>query len=258
MIGPYPPTRYSHYTTNNSHNFMPQTKHALFTVGCLCLSLLASLAQNPAAPTEADKAWNKVLLKATSPYEDLVGPALAKDETKIAHFLVLADADAAHAAKLLPAASARRFEGLRQGLHTAAQAKDGGGVARQSVAIFRLLVDQLKADALTVPLEVELMDYAGYQLEVLAAAEQPDWKAISQLAAQTDQWWQAIAKPKVSNKQLRASVTSAVRGAGTAAQEQNRAMLKFAAQMVLDLVDVLEIQFKVPLAEKPVAPAAKP
>jgi hypothetical protein len=224
---------------------------SLFVIGLLT----AARAQNTSG-TEAEKTSNKVLLHATAAYEDMVEPALANDSAKMAKFLAIGDQEASATAKVLPTAAARKFENLRKALHKAADLKDGRGVAASSVELFKVLVDHLTANALVVPVEVELMDYAGYKMQVLSAADHPDWNAISKITSQNAGWWQAIAKSRVTNKQLRASVTSAVRGAEQAANEKNVSMLKFGAQMVLDLVDVVEIQFKYPtaLAQKP-APA---
>jgi hypothetical protein len=230
---------------------------SLFVFGLLT----AARGQN-ASGTEADRTYNKALLHATAAYEDLVDPALANDSAKIEKFLAVGDQEAPAIVKMLPNAAATNFEKLRRSLHQSAAMKDGRGVAAASVEVFKVLADHLKADALVVPVEVELMDYSGYKLQVLAAADHPDWTAISEVAAQNASWWQAIAKSRVTNKQLRASVTSAVRGAEQAAKEKNVSMLKFGAQMVLDLVDVVEIQFKYPtaLAQKPTpsAPIPKP
>ena len=115
--------------------------------------------------SEADKAQNKVLLHATAAYEDMVEPALANDSAKIAKFLVIEDGEAAATARPLPAPAAKTFENLRRSLHSAAESKDGHGIAANSAEVFKLLADNLKADALVVPVEVELMDYAGYKMQ---------------------------------------------------------------------------------------------
>ena len=217
---------------------MQRTKCTLLSLGLLCASLsTATLAQ------DAAKA-NETLLAATGPFEDMVGPALAKNDKGIAKQLAGADQQAGAVKKTLPTDAAQQFERLLQTIHKAAESKDDMAVAQNAVSVFRLLVDNLKADALKVPKEVSLLDYAGYKLQVLAAAEKPDWAAMSQVAADADTWWKAIAKTKVSEKNLRAAVTSTILGLKQATQEQNLAMLKFAAQIDLDLVDLLEGHFK--------------
>jgi hypothetical protein len=56
-------------------------------------------------------------------------------------------------------------------------------------------------------------------------------------------WWKA-AKPKVSEKGLRDAMESTIRGLQEAARTENLPMLHFAAQLDLDLVDVLEGHFE--------------
>ena len=60
---------------------------------------------------------------------------------------------------------------------------------------------------------------------------------------ESDAWWKAIAA-RVTDKHLRATVTSAIAGTRQAADHENLAMLQFASQMILDLVDMLEVEFK--------------
>jgi hypothetical protein len=228
---------------------MKSIKISLLSLGMCCASLAGALAQGastpavaaaPAAP--ATPTPNSVLLLSTSVYEDMVEPALTNNEKLVTEFLATADKEADAVKKVLPADAVKQFEGLLQKMHAAADAKDGRTVAANGMMVYRLFVDHLQADSLRVPLEVHLIDYAGYQLQILASAEQPDWQAISQVAADTETWWKAIARTKVTNKDkaIRATVTSAVRGTKQAAEKKNLGMIKFAAQMDLDLVDVLE------------------
>ena len=208
----------------------------VLTLGLLCASLLGALAQDAAKN-------NNTLLRATAAYEDMVGPALAKNDKSVAKHLADADKESDGVKMVLPAEAAKQFDTLRQTIHKAADAKDGLAVAQNAVVVFRLLVDNLKADQLKIPVEVSLLDWAGYQLQVLAAAEQPDWDAMSKVAAEADAWWKATAK-KVSEKNLRAAVTTTMHGLQQATKERNLSMVKFGAQVDLDLVDLVEGAFK--------------
>ena len=210
----------------------------LISLGLICALLPAGTSALDAGRT------NDILLGATGPFEDMVGPALAKNDKRVAKRLAAADRQAEAVKKALPADVAEQFEHFLQTIHKAAESKDHLKVAENAVAVLGLLVDNLKADALKIPKEVALLDYAGYRLQVLAATERPDWAAMSKVATDAETWWQAIAKTKVSEKNLRAAVTSAISGLKQATQEQNLPMLKFAAQIDLDLVDLLEGHFK--------------
>ena len=203
----------------------------------LCALFTTGLLAQDAAKT------NDILLKATGPFEDMVGPALAKNDKGIAKQLAAVDQQADDVKKVLPAESAKQFDTLLQSLHKAAAAKDGLAVAQDAVVIFRLLVDNLKADTLKIPLEVSLLDWAGYDLQVLAAAGKPDWAAMSKVAADADGWWKAIAK-KITDKNLRATVATTMLGLQQSTKEHNLPMVKFSAQIALDLVDLIEGAFK--------------
>ena len=61
-------------------------------------------------------------------------------------------------------------------------------------------------------------------------------------AADAAKDWQAI-QEKVANKSLRSVMNTAMAGLSQAAGAQDIAMASFAAQVVLDLVDLLERQF---------------
>jgi hypothetical protein len=56
-------------------------------------------------------------------------------------------------------------------------------------------------------------------------------------------WWAAI-KPTVKNKGLRDALNSTIRGLSQAGKIEHLPMLHFAAQMNLDLVDLLENYFE--------------
>ncbi len=217
---------------------MQNSTHTLFGLGFLCVSLATG-----GSAQETSKA-NEILLAATGPFEDTVGAALARNDKGITKLLAAADQQADAVKKTLPPEAAQQFERLFETIHKAAGRKDDLAVAENCVTVFRLLVDNLKADALKVPKEVALLDYAGYKLQVLAAAEKPDWNAMSKVAGEAGGWWKDIGKSKVSNKNLRAAVNSTMGGLQQATQERNLAMVKFAAQIDLDLVDLLEGYFK--------------
>jgi hypothetical protein len=90
-----------------------------------------------------------------------------------------------------------------------------------------------------VPKEVSLLDYAGFKLRVLAATPRPDWQDIRRTVGEAAGWWNAI-NSQVSTKGLRDAFGSVMRGLDEAAKLENLPMLRFAAQIDLDLVDLLE------------------
>jgi hypothetical protein len=198
--------------------------------------LLGGAAAASAAPANPA---NDVLLGAMSPFEDLVEYALAGSDADVAKALVAADQQAASARQALPATAASVLATRMQGLHNAAGAKNHYGVASNAVEVFRLLTDNLQTKDLALPKEVSLLDYAGFKLRVLAAAPSPNWQDIGKTATDAAGWWNAI-RPKLPAGGLRDGLDTAARGLGDATRSKDLAMVRFGAQVELDLVDLLE------------------
>ncbi len=102
-----------------------------------------------------------------------------------------------------------------------------------------VLIDNLQAKGLKEPKEVSLLDYAGFNLRVLATAQNPQWQDIRRAVGEAAGWWNTI-ESKVSQKGLRDAFGTSIRGLDDAAKLENLPMLRFSAQIELDLVDLLE------------------
>jgi hypothetical protein len=185
---------------------------------------------------------NEILLKASSPYEDMVEFALNKNDAGIARSLNSAKKQAAAVRDALPTVASGKFDTMLEALQKTAASKEHYALATGAVEMFRLLIDSLHVDSLKVPKEVSLLDYAGFKLKVLAAAPQPDWNAMREISGDAATWWAAI-KSKVTEKALRDAVNTTIKGLQQAGKLEHLPMLVFAAQMDLDLVDLLEGYF---------------
>ncbi len=186
---------------------------------------------------------NKTLLDASSPFEDMAEFALAKDEAGLAKSLAQADAISGEVRAALPEAAHLQFDSLLKSIHSSATAGAHHAIALNAVEVFRLFIDHLDTASLKVPQEVSLLDYAGFRLHVLTAAPEMDWDAMRKTIADATNWWAAL-KPKVTSKALRDTLNSALRGLKRAGEEEHVPMMNFAAQMDLDLVDLLEHFFE--------------
>jgi len=199
----------------------------------LILAVMTSASASPAINA------NEVLLSAMSPFEDMIEFALARSCSDVSKALAEADQKSIAVKTVLPVAAASKFDTLMTGLHRSAIEKEHHKTASSAVDIFRLLIDSLQAKDLKEPKEVSLLDYAGFKLRVLAAAQNPDWKDIRRTVGEAAGWWNTI-ESKVSQKGLRDAFGSSIRGLGDAAKLENLPMLRFAAQIELHLVDLLE------------------
>jgi hypothetical protein len=215
---------------------MQRTTTMLIIITLLLTSLTAAIAGDVTKT-------NETLLRATSPFEDLVEYALAKNDGGISKSMTVVDGDAAAVRRVLPAAAVAHYDTMLRALHTAAGAGMHHAAAMDAVELYRLLIDNLEAGNLKVPREVSLLDYAGFKMHVLAAAPQPpDWRAMRRTAEEASGWWSVI-RPRVSDRGLRDAFDSTVRGLREAARDADLAMVAFAARIDLDLVDLLESHF---------------
>ena len=213
-----------------------------FALSIAIVSLLG-LAAPPNLHAQARTSKNTTLLGATSPFEDLTEAAMEKDAAGIATALRAVDAKAAAVRKALPAAAAGTYDGLLAAIHRAVEAGEHHAIAMSAVDAFRLLLDNLEPKGLVVPREVLLLDSVGFRLHVLEAAPEADWEAIGKSVAEGAAWW-AATRPKVARVALRDAMDTAIRGLQEGEKTKNLPLLHFAAQVDLDLVDLLEGYFE--------------
>ena len=205
--------------------------------------LLRSHKTLTATPSLDTTSRNETLLDAMSPFEDMAEAALAKNRKGVKESLAEAQSGAAEVLKALPRSEVKKYERLLKSIEDASTAKEHHSVAVNAVEMFRLLAESLDENNLDVPKEVSLLDYVGFRLHVLAAAKTTDWNAMQSTVAEGTKWWDAI-KEKVDNKGLRDAFQSTISGLEQAIELKHLPMLNFAAQIDLDLVDLLESHFQ--------------
>lgn len=191
-----------------------------------------------ALPSQASQT-NEILLDAMSPFEDMIEYALAGKDSDVSRALIAADQRSKSVPTALPAPAAQKFTALMDALHNAAMSKNSRKTAMYAVDTFRLLAENLQAASLEIPKEVSLLDYAGFKLRFLAASAKPDWQDIQTTVDEATGWWNAV-RSTVSMKGLSNTFDTLLRGLEASAKTRNLDMLGFAAQMTLELVDLLE------------------
>ena len=209
-------------------------------LGGICV---AAIARSGPAFSQDAAANNETLLDATSPFEDIAEFAITKNDAEIQKQLAVAEKNMAKVKRAMTSERFSTFESLFKKLKTFASEKSYRESADSSVELFRQLIEGLDASKLEVPQEVSLLDYAGFQIRVLTAIESPDWASIQKTTDEAVKWWSTL-KSKVTNKKLRDAVDSTIRGLQESTKSKNLPMVKFAAQIDLDLVDLLEAEFE--------------
>lgn len=142
----------------------------------------------------------------------------------------------------LPAERKQRLDSVVSGLRGAWEQGDRSSMAVQSIEAYRLLRESINRSSQPVPLQVDLLDYAGFKADALLLATPPDWQQIAQTAHEAAAWWAAI-EPRVTDKTLQAAMAQTINGLQDATAKQNPKLLAFASKMDLTLVDGLESFF---------------
>jgi hypothetical protein len=135
-----------------------------------------------------------------------------------------------------------RLDTLVTGVRNAWQKGDRGAMAIQSIEAYRLLQESINRNGQRVPVEVPLLDYAGFKLNGLLLSTQPDWKAVAKTAQEASKWWSAIG-PKIADKTLRNAMDHTINGLKRAAVRKDAKLLRSVAAKDLTLVDGLETYF---------------
>ncbi len=210
-----------------------------FLLPVLAVFLILSVPAVAQQPANA----NDTLLAATSPFEDMVEFALAGDDAGLARSMAAADRQEKSVQTVMSAEGAEQLDGLLNEVHEAVAHKEYQAVARAGVKVFRLILDEVQPNNLTVPKEVDLLDCAGFSLMVAAADTPVEWHAMRKTAEEAAAWWKAL-EPKVTDTALRDAFSDAIGGLTEAAKAENLSLLNLAYKMDLDLVDLLEHYFE--------------
>jgi hypothetical protein len=194
------------------------------------------------APAGHGAPRNDILLSAASPFEDLTEYALSGNKPGM-HQALKAYADQAAAVRAVMAAQpSREMDSLIAAIKKAESRGDHETVALKSVEVYRILIESLDAKRLAVPVQVSLLDYAGFKFQALLHAKSTDWLALGHVAKEAQQNWAAI-RSRVTDQGLSDAVDTAVAGMDKACMAKNGEMASFAAEIDLTLVDLLEGYF---------------
>lgn len=186
---------------------------------------------------------NELILAASSPFEDMTEAALAGDRKGIERALRAYDAVAGKVEGVLPAA---KLDELRLLVADIRRAKNQGSldvIVLKAPEAYRTLIEGLDRGGLKVPLEVSLLDYAGFRFLALLHVQPVDWRLLQGAGEQVRKNWTAI-KVKVADGGLRDAVDVAVAGMNRACALKNADMALLAAQVDLAIVDLLEAGFE--------------
>ena len=186
---------------------------------------------------------NAVLFEAMSPFEDLTEYALAEDATNAGKAIQSANDSVAAASSVLSEKASGVLNAKLKEIAAAEKDGDFPGMAMLAVDSYKVLVDQLDVSTLTVPKEVAVLDFVGFKLHALLKQKEVDWKLVNETALDGQRQWNDI-RGSVSDTAIRDAMDTVIEGLQSASKSKNVEKLEFAAQVDLDLVDLLEGYFE--------------
>ena len=193
-----------------------------------------------ASPVASDR--NVRLLAAAEGYETLTETAFDKTFPELAASLTAARQKASEARTFLATDQAARLDSLGAGIDAALRDQNRSAIAIAAVESYRVLVSAQDASA-QVPVEVSLLDYAGFRYDANAKSRPVDWDQMTADVAYARETWARIS-PRVTAKGLSGAFESALSGMEIAVAQKNAVAAEIAVSNELALVDALEEHFK--------------
>ncbi len=193
-----------------------------------------------ASPAVSDR--NVRLLAAAEGYETLTETAFDKTLPELAASLTAARQKVSEARALLAPDQAARLDTLAAEIDAALRDQNRSAFAIAAVETYRVLVSAQDASA-QVPVEVSLLDYAGFKYDANAKSRPINWDQMTADVAYARETWARIS-PRVTAKGLSGAFDSALSGMETAVAQKNAVAAGIAVSNELALVDALEEHFK--------------
>lgn len=200
------------------------------------------VAQIQQMPTQAAIEKTTLLAGGAEIFENLTETSSVMDatafKTSLAEFEVLYPEISA----CLSPDQKKRLDSLVTGIRNAWRKGDRGAMAIRSIEAYRLLQESIDHGNRPVPVEVAMLDYAGFKLKALLLLTHPDWKQIANTTQEASAWWDAV-ESQITDKVLREAMAQTIAGIKDASARKDLKLLSFAVELDLILVDGLEMFF---------------
>lgn len=184
----------------------------------------------------------KSLLNAAEPFEALTETAFSASQPQRTEAIEAA-ADAVRGVQgLVPQSVMTELNRNMAAIAAADVADHPADIARASIENYRTLVSAVPGSP-TVPIDVSLLDYAGFRFDADAQAKPAHWEDMGRALAFARHRWSSVAtQAAVANAAPR--FKNALASMARAVRDKNIAKARAAAKTELDLVDVLEAAFE--------------
>lgn len=187
-------------------------------------------------------ATTKSLLAAAEPFEALTETAFTATTTQRTKAIESAGDAVRGVQPLLPQSVMTRLNRNMAAINAADVADQPADIAIASIENYRALVSAIPGSPV-VPVDVSLLDYAGFRFNADAEAPPARWEDMSRTVAFARQRWSSVATQATAGKAA-PRFAAALEAMEQAVRDKNVAHAKNAAKVELDLVDVLEAAFE--------------
>lgn len=187
----------------------------------------------------ANSSEQQCLLAGAEAYEALTEHAFAVSMATLALEAREAEAIARGCQRSL---DAQRVAEMHDVFDRVRRAQNPAAYALAAVEGYRVLISAQAHGANLVPVDVSLLDYAGFRYQAGASSIPPLWDDMRAAGAVADLHWAAVA-PSISDASLKERFATEVAALHAALQAQDVAAARRAATAELDDVDRLEQYF---------------
>ncbi len=185
---------------------------------------------------------NQIVSPAASDLEDIVYKALSAEPTGLQRALQAYDGQATKLKRVLSPEKQQVLMASMAEIRKAATQKDYIAVALEAPEAYLILIGSLDREALKVPIEVFLMNYAGFKLTALVRAKSEDWKKMQDVSWDAQRNWNAI-RSSVKNSSLRDAVDTAINGMRNSSLSRNSETALLSTSIELSLINLLKANF---------------
>lgn len=194
-------------------------------------------------------AVTKRLLAAAEPFEGLTESAFTDPAAKLDASITIAERAAQSVRDALPTQAYAQLDAKLAEVRRARRANNRADLALASIEGYRILVSAVPG-APVVPIDVSLLDYAGFRYNANTQATPPRWDDMTRATDFARQRWSSL-----ENKQLPASLgrrlVESLVAMESAAKRRDVVAARASAKTELDLVDELEAAFQPVVRAKP-------
>ena len=206
--------------------------------------ILVSLLSGPdIGRTAKNNGRNELLLSVISPFEDILESAMAKDDRALESSVAVATGMVASVKNTMSPVAFKSFDLLVSEINEYSNDQRYDLVLLRSLEAYKVLAYQLDPVQLKIPLEVIWLDYIGFEIQALSNMTDPNWHMLQKSVEEAFKLWSPV-EQKITSNGLRDVYNTTLNGLAVALETKNIPMLHFAAQIDLDLVDLLENYFE--------------